>query len=1151
MKSLSKLNRNFVRQKFFASLCLLMGFAIIFTGHPNVVAAESKVEIEGTVESVRPISDQQLELGVDSGTNHFILRVDDDDLGHSPTLFSRIRASVSIDTNGLPSQERLSISHLNQIQLLSGQMVLFARSADSLRRMGAAAQHLSCVVHLSGQVLAASPGGAAFVLQDKTGITLLTMKTSGRSVEPGQEIVLEGNCVVEGDHVVLCDPPVVSNDDIHGMTERSGTVFLSAGKHPLRLEWFNHDLPYGLEVYYQGPDLPRQKIPDAALFRRGPDQVNGVHMWVNGLDYGCYEGGYWLRVPDFNRLVATRQGTTFNFDLGVISRTNDVGLLFTGYVEVPRDGIYTFSTISDDGSQLYLDTRPPSIQVTGTNALPQPVPITVRQSLPSDEDYRWSQAEGIITFAAERAGGLELELSSDTDRMSVMVADSSGGSPQLLLKSRVRITGICLATHTSDGQSVAGTLLAPGMNQIELLAPSAERLFEHSTIPAAGNSREQSTALPVLTTVEQIKHLTREEWQRGYPVKIRGIITTVLDNGFFIQDATRSIYARWWPPTDYATPRVGDFWEIEGTTFAEFAPNIQVSKTTSLGTGTLPEPLQPAWDQLINGSLDTEYVEVRGIFSVAGSGEATLQTSSGKLILQLPDLQPQQLPHYENALVRVRGCVMPVRDVLDRQFVPGQIRLCNATITVEEPSPADPFATRVKHASDLLVFDARAGALERVKIAGQVVHQSNGQLFLMDGKNGLRVIPKSMGDLRAGDVIEVVGFPNLDGPSPVLHEAVTRQTGHDKLPDPTFLPPNAPLDRRLDSTLVRVHAQLDAISRNQSEQVLELKSGTRGFIARLKVSDGLLPAILPGSRLELTGVYTGQGSDLASGQQINSFELLLNSPSDVEVLARPSWWTVRHTLAVLGSMTLVILVGLVWIALLRRQVEERSNQLAAEIRRHEHTERQRELETERTRIARDLHDDLGATLTQIRFLSAVESRDSQLPEATRNRLGQVTEKSREMVASLDEIVWAVNPANDSLPSVANYLCHFAQEFFQPTPIRCRLDVDDGLPPVPLTSEVRHNLYLAVREALNNIAKHSKATEVWLRIHFLPPGKLNLVIEDNGRGFTPLTATPSGDGLINMRERLQKIGGNFEYETRPGSGVICRLTLPVDLGPRAA
>jgi signal transduction histidine kinase len=299
--------------------------------------------------------------------------------------------------------------------------------------------------------------------------------------------------------------------------------------------------------------------------------------------------------------------------------------------------------------------------------------------------------------------------------------------------------------------------------------------------------------------------------------------------------------------------------------------------------------------------------------------------------------------------------------------------------------------------------------------------------------------------------------------------------------------------------------------------------------------------------LELTGVYAGQGGDLASAREVTSFELLLNSGADVKMLDRPPWWTVRRALAVLGAMVLVILVALIWIALLRRRVEQRSQQLAAEIRDHEHTERRRELEEERTRIAHDLHDDLGAALTQIRFLSAVESRDSRAPEDARGRMWQISEKSREMVASLDEIVWAINPTNDSLASLANYLCHSAEEFFNATAIRCRLDVADALPPAPLTSEVRHHLYLAVREALNNIAKHSDATEVWMRVHAQEP-ELHIELEDNGRGFIPHAADSAGDGLANMRQRLEKIGGRFECQSRPGAGAICRFVLRLKSTP---
>jgi signal transduction histidine kinase len=222
-------------------------------------------------------------------------------------------------------------------------------------------------------------------------------------------------------------------------------------------------------------------------------------------------------------------------------------------------------------------------------------------------------------------------------------------------------------------------------------------------------------------------------------------------------------------------------------------------------------------------------------------------------------------------------------------------------------------------------------------------------------------------------------------------------------------------------------------------------------------------------------------------------------------------------------------------------VEERTLQLTSEIKSREQAEHQRALEAERARIAQDLHDDLGATLTEIRFLGAVKSRDSLMPEATRAQLREISEKSRQLVSSLDEIVWAVNPANDSLPSLASYLRHVAEEFFRTTEIRYRLDVDQSLPAVALTSEIRHNLYLVVREALNNIAKHSRATEAWLRIHWQDQS-LHIVVEDNGCGFVASEAALLRNGLSNMRRRLEKIGGRFGCETRAGSGTVCRIHL---------
>jgi signal transduction histidine kinase len=186
---------------------------------------------------------------------------------------------------------------------------------------------------------------------------------------------------------------------------------------------------------------------------------------------------------------------------------------------------------------------------------------------------------------------------------------------------------------------------------------------------------------------------------------------------------------------------------------------------------------------------------------------------------------------------------------------------------------------------------------------------------------------------------------------------------------------------------------------------------------------------------------------------------------------------------------------------------------------------------------------LGATLTQIALLSAVKSSDFTVPGSIRNQLKQVSEKSRHMVESLDQIVWAINPANDSLRSLIAYLRHISDEFFRSSAINCRLDIDKTLPDATLTSEVRHNLCLAVREALNNSAKHSHATELWLRIHWKDQ-MLQIIVQDNGRGFTDIQKDSSGIGLTNMKQRLEKIGGQFECHSQQGTGTECRMILPL-------
>jgi signal transduction histidine kinase len=1185
-------------------------------------------EVEGTLTSMHVEPGGGLEAELNAGTNRMYLDIVQV-AGRFPALFSRVRATgicrASTLTAGQPMAGRLMVPDLNYLETLSpgepNPLGPRIGTVSQLRHLTLAGQSTIYPLHLEGLVLAASPDRGLLALQLDTGAVLVELDRWNQVFQPGERIALEGNCTFEGNRLIVHPAALVDNDGVHGATEKTGSILLQAGKHAIHLSWFNLDQPSELGVYYQGPDLPRQRIPGSALFRPEKEAVEGPVRWVAGLHYRVYEGS-WLRVPSFGRLDPAKEGTTTNFDISVATRPARVGLDFNSFLDVPRDGVYTFSTISDDGSLLFIGEQPTRLTVLGTNAPPRPTAIFARQVLSEQQEDCWAQVEGRVTFANRELTAVELELTSGAGHMRVEIADATGVAPRLLLNSRVRATGICQATYTTDGERVAGLLLAPDIKQVEILelapvawtdyplqsirhfvetstdsgdavvhirgtirsgGPGAAMIIEDQTgfVPielpqrppptngcqiellgawsrSSNNSvlrcafirealatptQPANPGLPQLTSIEQVKGLSRQEAERGYPVKIRGIITTPLVGGFFIQDATWAIYVRAQDALAGETPRAGDYWEVEGVTFTEFAPNIRARRAIRLGSGTMPEPLHPTWDQLNNGSLDTCYVEIQGVVTGIAADGMALLTRAGKLRVELADAEPGSLQPYLNALIRVRGCVIPGRDIATQEIELGHIRLSNFSVNLDEPAPADLFSATSKSVADLRLFDPRAGALERVRLSGQILHGRHGEYFLLQGTNGFHFVPQTPADFQPGDLVEAVGFADLAGPSPVLREAIARRTGTAPLPSPQSLSENSLLSASHDSRLVRLEARLANVSSHREDQVLELQAGTRGFVARLEARNGLLGNLASGSRLELTGVYVGLGGDRAAGRDIDSFELLLNSAA-VRVLASPPWWNLRHTLTVVSAMTVIILAAVVWITLLRRQVEERSHQLAVAIQHQEQTERQRALEQERSRIAQDLHDDLGATLTQIRLLSALESRDAQVPSATRSRMSQVTEKSRQMVASLDEIVWAVNPANDSLPQLATYFCQFAEELFRPTNIRCRLDVADPLPLLPLTSEVRHNLYLAVREALNNVVKHSRASEVWLRIHWLD-GALRIALEDNGCGFEAGPATATGEGLANLRRRLEKIGGHFEYDSKPSAGTTCRIWLPLN------
>lgn len=199
------------------------------------------------------------------------------------------------------------------------------------------------------------------------------------------------------------------------------------------------------------------------------------------------------------------------------------------------------------------------------------------------------------------------------------------------------------------------------------------------------------------------------------------------------------------------------------------------------------------------------------------------------------------------------------------------------------------------------------------------------------------------------------------------------------------------------------------------------------------------------------------------------------------------------------------------------------------------------LQRERARIARDIHDEVGAGMTHLVLQGELLQTELPPESAVRCQAAQVCEQARSVARALEEVVWMVNSRRDTLRDFVSFVCRYAQGFLRDTPIRCRLDVQADLPEREFELSQRRGLLLAVKEALNNAAKHSAATELHLRIR-VAPDRVRVEVDDNGRGFDPATVS-RGNGLDNLQQRLAELGGRCKIRSAPGQGCHVELEAP--------
>jgi signal transduction histidine kinase len=244
----------------------------------------------------------------------------------------------------------------------------------------------------------------------------------------------------------------------------------------------------------------------------------------------------------------------------------------------------------------------------------------------------------------------------------------------------------------------------------------------------------------------------------------------------------------------------------------------------------------------------------------------------------------------------------------------------------------------------------------------------------------------------------------------------------------------------------------------------------------------------------------------------------------------PQFWQTRWFYWCLAGLAALLVVRLY-----QHRVDHRERHVEAKRR------ARKALEDERARIARDMHDDLGARLSQLAMLHEMFLVEHPMPPAATASMNQLTANARQAVDTLDQVVWSVNPRNDTLTNVADYLTHCTTSYLNPLGITCRIDAPPEWPDLTVRAQTRHQLILAFKEALQNLAKHAAARVATLQLE-LADTQFTVTLKDDGKGLPETLDGVEKDGLDNMQARLQSIGGTAEIIPNPSGGTIVRFTL---------
>lgn len=439
----------------------------------------------------------------------------------------------------------------------------------------------------------------------------------------------------------------------------------------------------------------------------------------------------------------------------------------------------------------------------------------------------------------------------------------------------------------------------------------------------------------VLTNAESVRVLKPMEASQKYPVELRAVVTFAFDrHSCFVQDDTAGIFIG--NGTEFPVLKPGAEVIVRGVTDpGEFAPMVVPSRVQIVGRGHLPAPRRATYDDLLTGREDSQWIELSGLvraISVDPSGSQALEitTGGGRLAAVVYGASRADLERLVDSQVRVVGVC---GSWFNRQRQLFGIRLLSPDlgfVAIEDPAPTNELTQSPQKIGNLLRYAADTTSGRRVKVIGTVVLQHPGRtLFVQDGEHGLYVQTRQAGNLRPGDIVELIGYPVNGEYTPMLEDAVWEKIGTGPVSQPVVVTPDEALEGLHDCQLVQINGLLLNRSLNDRETVLLLQNNKHIFTASLEGPDIVadLAMLQNQSLIRLTGVCRIEvGEDWRAGPswRAKSFQILLRSPADIRVLKLPPWWTLARLFWAMGILTTIVVGSLAWVTFLRRRVNQQT-----------------------------------------------------------------------------------------------------------------------------------------------------------------------------------------------------------------------------------